>query len=129
MFSVKADAAWYRWLHLWSGSGTRIAEMATHFAPVFRTPLTDMQGGLLTHQRARKCADFEMRAMECLEAYGVQKGRTRCVDYLDDLRECAFQTKQLARVSAMRHERHRQWLMGERSSKDRYAPAPQADGF
>lgn len=69
--------------------------MATHFGPAFRTPMTDLVGNLITHQTATRCADFEMRAMECLEAYGVQKGRVRCVDYLDDLRECAFQTKQV----------------------------------
>nr|XP_045606252.1 uncharacterized protein LOC123763223 isoform X2 [Procambarus clarkii] len=68
--------------------------MATHFAPAFRTPLTDLTGRLLTHQSSPKCADFEMRAMECLEAYGVQRGRIQCIDYLDDLRECAFETKQ-----------------------------------
>lgn len=69
--------------------------MATHFAPAFRTPMTDLVGGLLTHQTGSRCADFEMRAMECLEAYGVQKGRVRCVDYLDDLRECTYQAKQV----------------------------------
>ncbi|XP_042856456.1 NADH dehydrogenase [ubiquinone] iron-sulfur protein 5-like [Penaeus japonicus] len=103
--------------------------MAAHFAPTFRTPLTDLTGGIMTHQSFTKCADFEMRAMECLEAYGVQVGRSKCQDYLDDLRECMFQTKQLARVNAMRQERHRQWIMGERSSENHYAPAARIDGY
>lgn len=80
--------------------------MATHFAPAFRTPLTDLVGGLVTHQTGARCADFEMRAMECLEAYGVQKGRVRCVDYLDDLRECTFQAKQVG-FSASPNSTHR----------------------
>merc|ERR1712002_1288455 len=103
--------------------------MAAHFAPTFRTPLTDLTGGIMTHQSFHKCADFEMRAMECLEAYGVGRGRTKCQDYLDDLRECMFSTKQLSRVDTMRRERHRQWIMGERSSEDHYAPAARIDGY
>ncbi|TOF75372.1 hypothetical protein CGJ15_27060, partial [Vibrio parahaemolyticus] len=75
--------------------------MAAHFAPAFRTPFTDIGGRVLTHQSTKKCADFEMRAMECLEAYGVQRGKTICIDYLDDLRECAFETRQMARTQAM----------------------------
>jgi len=81
----------------------------------------------MTHQSGTRCADFEMRAMECLEAYGVQKGRSRCTDYMDDLRECMFRTKQNARVSAMRVERHRQYYMGE--SGEHYAPAPKVPGY
>ncbi|KAG0729004.1 hypothetical protein GWK47_031259 [Chionoecetes opilio] len=103
--------------------------MAAHIAPAFRTPMTDLVGGLITHQSGARCADFEMRAMECLEAYGVQRGRVRCVDYLDDLRECAFQHKQIARAKEMRFERHRQWVMGERSSADHYAPGAQSDSY
>jgi len=103
--------------------------MSAHFAPTFRTPMTDLTGGIMTHQSFSKCADFEMRAMECLEAYGVQHGRSKCQDYMDDLRECMFQTKQLARVNVMRQERHRQWIMGERSGADHYAPAARIDGY
>ncbi|CAL4093266.1 unnamed protein product [Meganyctiphanes norvegica] len=98
-----------------------------HFAPAFRTPLTDLTGNLITHQSDTKCADFEMRAMECLEAYGVQKGRSRCVDYMDDLRECMYKSKQLARVNVMRVERHRQYYMGENS--EHYAPAAKVPGY
>lgn len=104
-------------------------DMAAHIAPAFRTPMTDLVGSVMTHQTGSRCADFEMRAMECLEAYGVQRGRVRCVDYLDDLRECTFKIKQLARVSEMRVERHRQWLMGERSSEDHYAPPARSDAY
>lgn len=92
--------------------------MATPIAPSFRTPMTDLVGGLTTHQTGTRCADFEMRAMQCLEAYGVQKGRVRCVDYLDDLRECAFQAKQVG-FSASPHSTPRtsQVRSGKPSSK------------
>lgn len=103
--------------------------MTTHFGPCFRTPLTDLTGGIMTHQSFIRCNDFEMRAVECLEAYGATKGKIRCQDYLDDLRECMFEIKQLARVQAMRLERHRQWATGERSSENHYAPAARIDGF
>jgi len=98
-----------------------------HLAPAFRTPLTDLTGSIITNQSSKRCADFEMRAMECLEAYGVQKGRSKCVDYMDDLRECMFRHKQLSRVSAMRVERHRQYYLGE--SKEHYAPAAAVPGY
>jgi len=100
--------------------------MAT-LSPVFRTPLTDLTGNLATHQSGKRCADFEMRAMECLEAYGVQKGKTICVDYMDDLRECMFQHKQLSRVHTMRVERHRQYYLGD--AKEHYAPAAKVPGY
>jgi len=98
-----------------------------HLAPAFRTPITDLTGNLITSQSNKRCADFEMRAMECLEAYGVQKGRAKCVDYMDDLRECMFRTKQLGRVSAMRVERHRQYYLGE--SQEHFAPAAAVPGY
>lgn len=103
--------------------------MAAHFGPFSRNPLTDLGGGIMTHQSFIKCNDFEMRAVECIEAYGAAKGRAKCQDYLDDLRECMFETKQIARVQAMRIERHRQWITGERKSEDHYAPAARVDGY
>ena len=76
------------------------SDMAAHIAPAFRTPMTDLVGSIMTHQTGSRCADFEMRAMECLEAYGVQRGRVRCVDYLDDLRECTFKFKQVGIIAS-----------------------------
>jgi len=98
-----------------------------HLAPVFRTPITDLTSNMMTNQSSKKCADFEMRAMECLEAYGVTKGRDKCVDYLDDLRECMYMNKQLGRVQAMRVERHRQYYLGDRT--EHFAPAASVPGY
>ncbi|XP_068208884.1 NADH dehydrogenase [ubiquinone] iron-sulfur protein 5 [Palaemon carinicauda] len=103
--------------------------MTAHIGPFCRSPLTDLSGGIMTHQYGNKCNAFEMRAVECLEAYGAAKGQEKCQDYLDDVKECMFQFKQVARVQAMRVERHRQWLTGERKSEDHYAPSARIDGF
>ena len=34
------------------------------------------------------CADFEMKAMECIEYYGAKQGITACKDWYDDYMEC-----------------------------------------
>ena len=34
------------------------------------------------------CADFEMKAMECIEYYGAKQGITACKDWYDDYIEC-----------------------------------------
>ncbi|KAK7084141.1 NADH:ubiquinone oxidoreductase, NDUFS5-15kDa, partial [Halocaridina rubra] len=108
----------------------RLTEKMAHtYGPVFRTPFTDLSSTFLTHQAADKCNNFEMNYVKCIEAYGMGKGEARCRDYMDDLRECQLQLKQIARVKAMRFERHRQWATGERSSEDHYAPAARIDGF
>ncbi|MCL4121703.1 UNVERIFIED_CONTAM: hypothetical protein GTU68_034499 [Idotea baltica] len=55
--------------------------------------MTRVTGPLLTYQRSPRCRDFEMRYMECLDAYGIRMGRTKCKDYMEDLRECANSVK------------------------------------
>ena len=34
------------------------------------------------------CADFEIRAIECIEYYGAKQGITACKDWYDDYMEC-----------------------------------------
>merc|ERR1711915_709027 len=106
-----------------------LTEMAAHFAPAFRTPFTDLTGGVLTHQSSDKCPHFEMNFVKCVEAYGHDKGKDKCQDYLDDLRECLNEQKQLARVGIMRAERYRQFAFEDRKYKDLYAPGARIDGF
>ena len=69
--------------------------MTAQFGPFIRTPFSDLTGGVMTHQCRKECRDFEMNAVECLEAYGAVKGKVKCQDYLDDLKECMFQTKRV----------------------------------
>ncbi|XP_076061057.1 NADH dehydrogenase (ubiquinone) 15 kDa subunit isoform X2 [Oratosquilla oratoria] len=75
-------------------AGINFRGKMAHIPPFLRTPLTDMTGQILTHQTNGICRDFEMRAMECLEGYGIKDGRSKCLDYMDDLRECMFRKKQ-----------------------------------
>lgn len=99
------------------------------YAPAFRTPLTDLTGCIVSHQWDSKCAGFEMRAVDCLEAYGLNRGLEKCQDLLADFKECATREKQSSRYIAMRRERQRQYWMGERSKEERYAPPPRVDTY
>lgn len=61
----------------------------------FRNPLTDLTGTLLTHQSDRKCAEMEMKAINCLEAYGNVRAKEKCLDLLEDYKECFLMKKQV----------------------------------
>lgn len=65
----------------------------THFYPFIKTPFTDIGAHMCTHQSYGKCNDFEMRAVECIEAYGHNKMESKCGKYLADLDECRQRTK------------------------------------
>lgn len=66
--------------------------------PIVRSPLTDLTGCLVNHQTYGKCADFELDMMECLEAYGVQRGAKKCDTLIADFQECVGMKKQILRV-------------------------------
>lgn len=65
-----------------------------------------------------------MKVVDCLEAYGLEKGKTKCADLIDDFQECAHRYKQNQRNEAMLAERERQIKAGERGKDDRYGPSP-----
>lgn len=67
-------------------------------SPYIRTPLTDVFGSIINHQQYSKCGPFELNMMECLEAYGLDQGRKKCSDYIDDFNECQDMTKQFLRI-------------------------------
>lgn len=69
--------------------------------PFFRSPLTDMTGCVINHQTYGKCAEFEMNMLDCLEAYGVNRGSTKCKDLIADFQECVSMKKQMMRVTVM----------------------------
>ncbi|XP_019868982.1 uncharacterized protein LOC109597673 [Aethina tumida] len=98
-------------------------------SPYFRSPFTDIGGAIVSHQWFGPCADLELKAVECLEAYGLDKGVKKCQPLLKDFQECSLKIKQFERLNAMRMERHRQYLSGERKKADHYAPAPPPDSF
>lgn len=103
------------------------AHFIGYMPPFFRTPLTDLTSTLIDHQQYHKCGTFEMDMMECLEAYGYDKGLTKCKDLCDDFKECLYMKKQMLRIEAMQKERARQYRAGER--KVQYSPPPKEDAY
>ncbi|KAI9585760.1 NADH dehydrogenase [ubiquinone] iron-sulfur protein 5 [Glossina fuscipes] len=97
--------------------------------PFFRLPLTDLTGCLVNHQTYDKCGELEMNMMECLEAYGGERGKKMCKDLIDDFGECVNMRKQMLRVEAMRKERFRQYRAGERKKEELYAESPRIDAY
>lgn len=67
-------------------------------SPYIRTGATDLFGQIVNHQQQSQCASFELNMMECLEAYGLDKGRYKCTDMIDDFNECRDKTKQILRI-------------------------------
>lgn len=63
-------------------------------SPYIRTGATDVFGQIVNHQLMSKCAPYELNMMECMEAYGLDKGRIKCVDLIEDFNECRNMTKQ-----------------------------------
>ncbi|XP_067135244.1 NADH dehydrogenase [ubiquinone] iron-sulfur protein 5 [Centruroides vittatus] len=94
-----------------------------------KTPFTDLFGQYGVSLAGRRCRDFEMNVVECLEAYGLRKGKKKCKDEIDDYNECTFALKQLKRVMEMEAERKRRWKNKERAGKEYYAPPPKIDSF
>lgn len=70
----------------------------TVITPFFRSPFTDLTGGLVNAQHYDKCGKMEMKMMECLEAYGVEKGKVKCAAIIDDFHECYTLRKQQLRT-------------------------------
>ena len=52
------------------------------------------------------CADFELKAVECIEYFGAKQGMTACKDWYDDYIECQTGAKQWLRIRAMFKKRH-----------------------
>lgn len=65
--------------------------------PYLRFPLTDLTGSIVNHQQYDKCGPMELNMVECLEAYGTDRGLTKCKDLIEDFQECAGMKKQLLR--------------------------------
>lgn len=66
-------------------------------SPYFRSPFTDVFGSMINHQQYGRCGRFELNMMECMEAYGLEKGRVKCAKLIDDFNECQSLTKQFLR--------------------------------
>lgn len=102
--------------------------MTATITPFFRNFWTDVFGSMSTFQEHPECANRELQVVDCLEAYGVIGGKTKCRVLLDDFRECVMKGKQFQRVKIMTDERARQIEAGERDD-DGFAPPPKMDSY
>ncbi|KAI9551484.1 hypothetical protein GHT06_021817 [Daphnia sinensis] len=105
-----------------------LSKMANLTEPILRTRFTDMSAALFSAQKT-ECKDFELRYVYCLEAYGKSLGESKCKDLKDDIQECFFKFKQLARTEAIKNERVRQLKSGELKPEETYGPIPKPDSF
>jgi len=92
---------------------------------IFRSNWTEMWGHSHSGQcqignAKPRCAEFQLNAIECLEAYGAHRGRAHCQNFLDDYVECLHGFNQLQRVTEMKKERVKQVMRGERSVNNFY---------
>ncbi|CAH1109725.1 unnamed protein product [Psylliodes chrysocephalus] len=98
-------------------------------SPWLKSPFTDLTGAIVSHQWYGRCADLELQALDCLEAYGLDRGIKKCDLLLQDFTECSLRIKQMNRMFAMRNERHRQYFAGERSKEEKWAAGPKPDSY
>ncbi|CAH0392479.1 unnamed protein product [Bemisia tabaci] len=105
--------------------------MAINYSPPIRTIFTDISGPFMVQQHFGRCAFFEMRFMECLEAYGADQAMQKCLAQRADFNECIAQRNQQRRVAAMREERERQRKEKGLGRKDprAYAEPPPRDSY
>lgn len=92
-------------------------------------------GNMLTAQHVRSsgrrdyCADLELNAAECLEAFGVNKGYDKCVKYMEDLNECKLSSISNARVIIMNLERAKKVATGQIPLKEAFAKPYSYDSY
>ncbi|CAG2115317.1 unnamed protein product [Medioppia subpectinata] len=101
---------------------TKFYEKPMHGFPEgpFRSNISEIFGHIHATQcqignSKPRCAEFQLNAVECLEAYGAKRGRRVCSRYLDDYQECIRGYKQSQRVNEMTKERLKQVMRGERT--------------
>lgn len=73
--------------------------------------------------------DMELNAAECLEAYGLIKGRLVCAKLFEDIQECKQSRIRLMRAYLMRVERYKKLAKGEKSWSDRWGKPYEWDSF
>lgn len=77
--------------------------MTHNISPFLRSPVTDITGGLVSHQLLGRCARQEMEMMDCIEAYGLDRGIQKCQSFIEDFKECHTLTKQFKRFAVSTH--------------------------
>ncbi|KAH9635866.1 hypothetical protein HF086_002426 [Spodoptera exigua] len=99
-----------------------------NISPFFRSPWTDLTGCIHSYQMLGRCQREEMAMMDCLEAYGLDRGLVKCNYLVDDFRECHTNMKQFKRFYAMRRERDRQISLKKLTGDKRYS-SPLIDSY
>ncbi|XP_045452282.1 NADH dehydrogenase [ubiquinone] iron-sulfur protein 5-like [Melitaea cinxia] len=102
--------------------------MADQVSPFIRTIFTDITGSMLSHQMLGRCATHEMAMMDCIEAYGWDRGSRKCKPLIEEFKECQTNTKQFKRFMALRKERDRQIACGQLVGDNQYK-SPRIDSF
>ncbi|KAJ8718080.1 hypothetical protein PYW07_006010 [Mythimna separata] len=99
-----------------------------NISPFFRSPWTDITGGIHSHQMLGRCQKQEMAMMDCLEGYGLGRGLKKCRYLVNDYQECHRNTKQFKRFLEMRRERDRQIAAKLRTGDKMYC-SPLIDSY
>jgi len=107
--------------------------LQTHFiTPYLHNYMTDVSG-LMNNGAGHKCEKFELKAMECMEYYGVGQGMEACKDWYDDLMECRLMTKRRLRTQHMfqkRHyDNHLEYIQGKRTWAETYEDPPKFNAY
>ncbi|CAH0590073.1 unnamed protein product [Chrysodeixis includens] len=99
-----------------------------NISPFLRSPMTDITGGIISYQLLGECARQEMELMDCMEAYGLDRGLMKCQKYVEDYSECHRKVKQFRRFYEMRKERFRQISEKKLTGNKRFVN-PKIDSF
>ncbi|XP_026744065.1 NADH dehydrogenase [ubiquinone] iron-sulfur protein 5-like [Trichoplusia ni] len=99
-----------------------------NISPFLRSPMTDITGGIISYQLLGQCAKQEMELMDCMEAYGLDRGLKKCKKLVEDYRECHTKLKQFRRFYEIRRERDRQIAEKKLTGKKIYCN-PKIDSF
>lgn len=74
---------------------TRPPETATLSVAPIRTPFTDMTAQVGHHDGNMRCFPFQLRWIDCCEAYGREMAKVKCKYLFQDFIECAKGWKQV----------------------------------
>ena len=102
--------------------------------PIIRHPANELFGYNF-HSQSRTaghrscCADMELNAYECLEAYGGTRGAIVCKTLLDDYHECVSGFKSIRRAEEIHKERIRQVARGEKPITQFWGPKMPNDSY
>jgi len=99
--------------------------------PWLWSPFTDMFSSWFTNCNNR-CGKFELEALECMEYYGLKKGKIICKDIYEDFMECRWKRLESKRNWAMKtkhFQRYYEYKNGKREWDTVYIPVPKAHAF